>query len=66
VDFICPSCSGPKCVDLARGERHYVRCEECGQIQLLLVRPLHSLNNNVVDLFPALDGEWTDRPDWLW
>jgi len=54
MDFKCPSCSGANYVYIGRGERHYVRCSDCGQIQLLPVRPLLPRLANVIDLFPDI------------
>jgi Zn ribbon nucleic-acid-binding protein len=40
MGFKCPSCRSCDWLYVGRGERHYVRCIECGQVRLLLVRSL--------------------------
>lgn len=54
MDFKCPSCRSTDWVYIGRGERHYVRCSDCGQIRLLLVRPLPPRMANVIDLLPDI------------
>src|SRR5262249_32545004 len=57
----CPSCSSTDWLFVARGERRYVRCRDCGQIKLLPVRksPLKSVRSTEAfptDLFSAADS----------
>jgi hypothetical protein len=62
MDFKCPSCRSTDWLYIGRGERHYVRCLDCGQIRLLLVRPLPPVKalltkaSTLIDLFPAADA----------
>ena len=63
MDFKCPSCRSADWLYIGRGERHYVRCLDCGQIRLLLVRPLPPVKalltqatSALINLFPAADA----------
>jgi len=55
----CPSCSSTDWLSVARGERHYLRCLDCGQIKFLPVRnPPSEQGPSIlpVDLFSATDS----------
>lgn len=55
MDFRCPCCRGTDWRYVGRGERHFVKCQSCGQVRLLLVRPLPP-RRILMDLFPRADG----------
>ena len=58
VDFKCPNCRRTDWLYAGRGERHYAKCLACGQIRLLLVRPLPPTRakSPLADLFPSSDA----------
>ncbi len=57
MDFRCPSCRGTDWLSIRRGQRHLVQCQSCGQVRLLLVRPLPPTKRSTLPhLFPAADA----------
>lgn len=68
VGFKCPSCRSTDWLYIRREERHYVRCLDCGQVRLLLVRPLppralEKATSAFMTLFPAADAFVLGRGD---
>ena len=61
MDFRCPSCRGTDWFYICRDQRHLVKCQSCGQVRVLLVRPLPQIKRSaLLHLFPpadALEGE---------
>jgi len=55
VDFRCPCCRGTDWLYISRCQRHFVRCQGCGQIRLLLIRPVPP-RGVLMGLFLAADG----------
>jgi uncharacterized Zn finger protein len=62
MGFKCPSCRSTDWLYVRRSARHYVRCLDCGQVRLLLIRPLPlraalaKTATALKTLFPAADA----------